>query len=105
MAAHISRAMSDELGQCKHPRERLFPEARMQRILDAALDLFSRQSYETVTTRDLAAACKVNVALIYYYFKDKDVLFLAVIEHAIDLALNSYELRTRNVDDPVQVPS
>jgi AcrR family transcriptional regulator len=87
----------------KPPRERLFPEARMQRILDTALDLFSRQSYETVTTRDLAAACQVNVALIYYYFKDKDVLFHAVIKHAIDLALNSYKLRTRNVDDPVQV--
>lgn len=71
-------------------------------MLDSALDLFSRQHYATVTTRDIAAACGVNVALIYYYFKNKDVLFHAVIKHAIDQALQSYKQRTRGVQDPVE---
>jgi TetR/AcrR family transcriptional regulator, cholesterol catabolism regulator len=83
-------------------RERLSPEDRIQRILDGALDLFSRQPYAAVTTRDIAAACGVNVALIYYYFKNKDVLFHAVIKHAIDQALQSYKRRTRDVKDPVE---
>jgi AcrR family transcriptional regulator len=82
-------------------RTRLLPEARKQRILDVALDLFSRQPYAEVTTRDLAAACRVNVALIYYYFKNKDVLFHAVIKYAIDQALVSYKERIRGVQDPV----
>jgi AcrR family transcriptional regulator len=71
-------------------------------MLDSALDMFSRQHYATVTTRDIAAACGVNVALIYYYFKNKDVLFHAVIKHAIDQALRSYKQRTRDVQDPVE---
>jgi AcrR family transcriptional regulator len=86
----------------KLTRERLPPEARIQRILDGALDLFSRQSYTSVTTRDIASACGVNVALIYYYFKNKDVLFHAVIKHAIDQALRTYQQRTRDVKDPVE---
>jgi TetR/AcrR family transcriptional regulator, cholesterol catabolism regulator len=83
-------------------RTRLPPEARVQCILDGALDLFSRQPYAAVTTRDIAAACGVNVALIYYYFKNKDVLFHAVIKHAIDQALQNYQQRTRDVRDPVE---
>ena len=66
------------------------------------MDLFSRQPYTSVTTRDIAAACGVNVALIYYYFKNKDVLFHAVIKHAIDQALRTYQQRTRDVQDPVE---
>src|ERR1700676_4134999 len=86
----------------KAARKRLLPEARVQSILDGALDLFSRHPYAAVTTRDIAAACGVNVALIYYYFKNKDVLFHAVIEHAIDQALQNYKQRTRDVQDPVE---
>jgi TetR/AcrR family transcriptional regulator, cholesterol catabolism regulator len=86
----------------KATRKRLPPEARVQFILDGALDLFSRHPYAAVTTRDIAAACGVNVALIYYYFKNKDVLFHAVIKHAIDQALQNYKQRTRDVRDPVE---
>lgn len=85
----------------KLTRTRLLPEARKQKILAVALDLFSRQPYADVTTRDLAAACGVNVALIYYYFKNKDVLFHAVIQYAIDQALVTYQSRIRGVQDPV----
>jgi AcrR family transcriptional regulator len=70
-------------------------------MLDAALDLFSKHPYASVTTRDIAKACGVNVALIYYYFKNKDLLFHAVIKHAIDQALLAYGQRTRDVEDPV----
>jgi AcrR family transcriptional regulator len=84
-------------------RERLLPEDRIERMLDSALDLFSKQHYATVTTREIAATCGVNVALIYYYFKNKDVLFHAVIKHAIDQALQNYKQRTRDVADPVEV--
>src|SRR5580658_367760 len=83
-------------------RERLLPEDRIERMLDSALDLFSKQHYATVTTREIAATCGVNVALIYYYFKNKDVLFHAVIKHAIDQALSNYKRRTRDVKDPVE---
>lgn len=83
-------------------RVRLVPEARVNLILDKALGLFAGQNYASVTTRDIAAACGVNVALIYYYFKSKDGLFRAVIEHAMQQAYSTYLRRTRDVRDPIQ---
>ena len=83
-------------------RVRLVPEARIDLILQESLGLFAGQNYATVTTRDIAAACGVNVALIYYYFKSKDGLFRAVIEHAMQQAYSTYLQRTRGVRDPVQ---
>lgn len=86
----------------RRPRVRLVPEDRIDLILDKALGLFAAQNYATVTTRDIAAACGVNVALIYYYFKSKDGLFRAVIEHAMQQAYSTYLRRTRDIRDPVQ---
>jgi TetR/AcrR family transcriptional regulator, upper aerobic nicotinate degradation pathway regulator len=84
-------------------RSRLLPDERVRHILDTALDFFARRPYADVTTRDIATACKVNVALIYYYFKNKEELFHAVIERAIDQAVQRYKLRTHDTSDPIQL--
>ena len=80
---------------------RLLPDVRAQAILDKCLDLFSQRPFSAVTTREIAAACGVNVALIYYYFDNKEVLFHAVIERAIDQAHDRYKQRTVDTSDPV----
>ena len=86
----------------KPPRTRLVREARVPLILEIALDLFARQNYASVTTRDITKACGVNVALIYYYFGNKEGLFRAVIEHAMDKAYRTYAKRTRGTHDPTR---
>ncbi len=86
----------------KASRTRLVPEARVPLILENALDLFARQNYASVTTRDIAKACGVNVALIYYYFGNKEGLFRAVIQHAMDKAYRTYANRTREMRDPAR---
>jgi AcrR family transcriptional regulator len=50
------------------------------RILDAALDLASRHGSEGTSMRELAEACGVNVAALYYHFPSKAELLRAVIE-------------------------
>ena len=82
-------------------RRRLPPEDRVEHILDVALDLYSRKGFHGVTTRDIATACNVNVALIYYYFKSKDVLVQAVIERSIRIALDSYRQRVFKNTTPI----
>ncbi len=65
----------------------------------AALDLFSRRDFSTVTIKDIARASNVNTALIYYYYDSKEHLFCAAIEFAIKKALErSYELRKKHTD-------
>ena len=53
---------------------------RSEELLIAAFDLFAERNFASVTIKDIGAAINVNTALIYYYFGNKDELFLAVLE-------------------------
>lgn len=53
-----------------------------QRLLAAAAPLFSANGARGPTIREIAAAAGINSQLIYYYFGDKDGLFLAVLQDA-----------------------
>ena len=50
------------------------------RLLDAAESLFAERGFYGVTTRQVADAANVDVALIYYHFKNKSSLFDGVFE-------------------------
>jgi AcrR family transcriptional regulator len=50
------------------------------RLLDAAETLFAERGFYGVTTRQVADAASVDVALIYYHFKSKSSLFDGVFE-------------------------
>ena len=49
-------------------------------ILRAAEHLFAEKGLEGARTDAIAAAARVNKALLYYYFKSKDDLYLAILE-------------------------
>ena len=49
-------------------------------ILEAAEQIFAEAGLEGARTDAIAAAAGVNKALLYYYFKSKDALYLAVLE-------------------------
>jgi AcrR family transcriptional regulator len=48
-----------------------------QRIIDAARDRFMREGYEQATVRAIAADAGVDVAMVYYFFGNKEGLFTA----------------------------
>jgi AcrR family transcriptional regulator len=50
------------------------------RLLDAAESLFAERGFYGVTTRQVADAAGVDVALIYYHFESKSSLFDGVFE-------------------------
>jgi TetR/AcrR family transcriptional regulator len=51
-----------------------------ERILVTALATFADRGFDGATTRDIAAAAKVNVGLIPYYFGDKEALWKAAVD-------------------------
>ena len=51
-----------------------------ERILAAALDLFSERSFEGATTREIAARAEVTQPLLNYHFRSKDDLWRAAVE-------------------------
>ncbi|HEY8347016.1 MAG TPA: TetR/AcrR family transcriptional regulator [Symbiobacteriaceae bacterium] len=59
---------------------------RRQQIIEAAFRVFSRKGFRGATNREIAAEAGVAPGLIYWYFRNKEDLFLAVAE-AKSLAL------------------
>lgn len=54
-----------------------------QRLLDAALQLFSTKGYAATSVRELVEAAGVTKPVLYYYFKNKEGLYLALMEDAL----------------------
>lgn len=57
-----------------------------ERILEMATGLFVAQGYDGISMREIADACHLSKAGLYYHFKDKQALFLAVLDdHLVEL--------------------
>lgn len=50
-------------------------ERSRAQILEAALDLFSRQGYRGTSIRDISTAAGVSTGSVYHHFTDKESLF------------------------------
>jgi TetR/AcrR family transcriptional regulator len=57
------------------------PEKSRAAILQAAVREFSREGVAGARIDAIARAAGVNKALLYYYFKDKETLYGAVLDH------------------------
>ena len=57
------------------------PEESRAAILKAAVTEFAEHGIAGARTDAIARAAHVNKALLYYYFKDKDALYEAVLDH------------------------
>src|ERR1035441_8935205 len=57
------------------------PEKSRAAILRAAVAEFAEHGIAGARTDAIARAAHVNKALLYYYFKDKDALYEAVLDH------------------------
>ena len=57
------------------------PEESRAAILRAAVAEFAEHGIAGARTDAIARAAHVNKALLYYYFKDKDALYEAVLDH------------------------
>src|SRR5436309_15577407 len=59
------------------------PEKTRAGIVEAALEEFAHEGVTGARTDEIARSAGVNKALLYYYFKDKDGLYAAVLEQVI----------------------
>ena len=67
---------------------------RRQNILEASQRLFARYGYHAVTIRQIAAEANVPLALVGYYFGQKQELYDAIFKHGSStVAQRSVELR------------
>jgi AcrR family transcriptional regulator len=93
------------MGVITKPAESAEPAARAAELTAVALDLFERRGFAAVTIKSIGEAAGVNPALIYYYFKDKEDLFRASIESAVDQAFEHFKALRERHDDPAEIIS
>ena len=72
-------------------------EETRSRILAVAVNLFGIKGFDSVSTREIAAAAKVPPASLRYYFENKRGLYIACLEHVqqhddvtVDQLIESY---------------
>ena len=58
-------------------------EPRRDSLVLAAYRILAERGFEGLRTREVAAAVKINIATLHYYFPTKEALVAAVLAHAM----------------------
>ena len=66
-------------------------ETTRQKILDIAAELFAKNGYDSTSIRDISSEANVNLASINYHFKNKQNLYLNVLDNNMDTMRFSLE--------------
>ena len=80
------------------PRPNVETERRQQ-ILGTAMACFARKGYHLTTMDDIAAELPFSKGLLYYYFKTKRDLFLAILEDWVSKVTMAWEMMPSPDDD------
>ena len=64
----------------------LSPE-KQARITNAALEVFARNDYKHASTDDIAAKAGISKGLLFYYFRNKQSLYLYLYDYALEQVL------------------
>lgn len=67
----------------RHTKTVEHPSNARQRLLDAAMRLFSSKGYAATSVRELVETAGVTKPVLYYYFKNKEGLYLALMQEAL----------------------
>ncbi|PJF27895.1 MAG: TetR/AcrR family transcriptional regulator, partial [Phototrophicales bacterium] len=60
-------------------------ESTRERILDAALEIFSNKGYHDTRLDEIVQESRTSKGSIYFYFPNKEKLFLALVDQFADL--------------------
>jgi len=61
-----------------------------ERLLAAAGEIFAERGFKAATVREIAARAGANAAALNYYYRDKDGLYLAVLDDLLRTGFEKY---------------
>jgi AcrR family transcriptional regulator len=85
----------------RRSREATRKETR-RRLLDAAFHAFVRRGYEATSVEEIAEAAGYSRGAIYSNFRDKDELYVTVLEERMGQKLEEIRLAAGSATDPVE---
>ena len=65
--------------------------AKVRRIIDAAVQLFAERPYHEVRMEDIAARAQVAKGTLYLHYKDKEDLFLGILNDGLNSLVERLE--------------
>jgi len=74
---------------------------RRQRVLDAALEVFTRHGYSDTAIDEIARASDTSKGGLYFHFPSKQALFLALLDEASVALLQRVEAAMAAESDPL----
>jgi len=60
-----------------------------EKIIESATVLFLEKGFHRTSVRDIASRAKINISLMNYYFRSKEILFETIIDLLIGKAVSS----------------
>ncbi len=63
-------------------------QAREIQIIDSAAKIFAIKGFGSTKIKDIAKEAGVSVGIVYFYYKNKEELYLAVVLKAIELSVS-----------------
>ncbi|HLG88102.1 MAG TPA: TetR/AcrR family transcriptional regulator [Alphaproteobacteria bacterium] len=82
------------------PAELTRAEARRQKVLVAASDLFATKGFEATSMRDIAAAAGLMSGSLYYHFASKEELYVAVQDASVSKIFDAVRSAIADIADP-----
>ena len=73
-----------------------------QHIMDIAAEVFAKKGLANTKISDLAEAAGVSQGLLYRYFADKDDVFIALLERAINGVTDYVQTATKHTGTPLE---
>ena len=77
-------------------------EKRIKMIVDAGLQVFAQHGYHKASMDMIAEQAELGKSTLYYYFKSKDELLLAILETGISEFFKSLGTSLEHVDDTLK---
>lgn len=81
---------------------RMKADDRRRQLLESAARCFAKYGYRGTTTARIAAEANVSQPIIYRHFKNKQTLFIALIEKVADDVFQNWRLATQNAATPLE---
>ena len=69
---------------------------RKRELLEAALNEFIEKSYEEASLNNIIKNAGISKGTFYYHFRDKEALYLSLLQDAVDAKLEFLERKLKN---------
>lgn len=76
--------------------------ARRGKILDVALEVFSRRGYRDSAVDEIASGAETSKGGVYFHFPNKQAIFLALLDRMAGMLRDRAEAAIAAHDDPVE---